>query len=559
MEIQVPDLAHALQGHDQGYLRIVAELWGISFDAADARSGLKLLVSALHDRALVSRVVNSLPEEARRALDDLAAQNGYMPWALFTRRYGMLRSMGPGRRDREKPYLQPVSTAEVLWYRALISRAFFDTPDGPQEFAFIPEDLMDWIPPAENAPRSALGRAASPLERKHLIASSDYILDHACTLLAALRLGMPLEALEKDAAGWGGGSPYALTPLILRDLLAAAGLLDEALMPRLEPVRAFLEAGRGEALAILVSGWLRSDTFNELFLLPGLEMEGEWRNQPLQTRLRVLDLLSTVPADSWWSIPAFTHAVYQSYPDFQRPAGDYDSWHIRDRERGEFLRGFEHWERVDGALLDYIIAGPLFWLGIVDLAAPAPGGPVSAFRFKAWANDLLKGTAPQGLAPENQAITATSDARLVVPRLAPRSLRYQLARFSQWEKADDEKYTYRLTPASLLKAHEQGLRLSHLVGLLRRYARTVPPSLYKALDRWEEHGSEASVESLVVLRLSSPKLLTELRKSRAARFLGDPLGPTAVIVQPGAWKKVLAILAELGYLGEARVLEEDDN
>jgi len=63
----------------------------------------------------------------------------------------------------------------------------------------------------------------------------------------------------------------------------------------------------------------------------------------------------------------------------------------------------------------------------------------------------------------------------------------------------------------------------------------------------------------VVLRLSSPKLLTELRKSRAARFLGDPLGPTAVIVQPGAWKKVLAILAELGYLGEARVLEEDDN
>ena len=71
-----------------------------------------------------------------------------------------------------------------------------------------------------------------------------------------------------------------------------------------------------------------------------------------------------------------------------------------------------------------------------------------------------------------------------------------------------------------------------------------------ALTRWERRGTEARLQSALVLRLSSPDLLQELRDSRAARFLGDPLGPTTVIVKPGAGEKVLAFLAEMGYLGE---------
>jgi hypothetical protein len=55
---------------------------------------------------------------------------------------------------------------------------------------------------------------------------------------------------------------------------------------------------------------------------------------------------------------------------------------------------------------------------------------------------------------------------------------------------------------------------------------------------------------VLVLRLNSPQILEELRASRAARFLGDPLGPTTVIVKPGAREKVLAALLEMGYLGE---------
>ena len=45
-------------------------------------------------------------------------------------------------------------------------------------------------------------------------------------------------------------------------------------------------------------------------------------------------------------------------------------------------------------------------------------------------------------------------------------------------------------------------------------------------------------------------MLKELRASRAARYLGDPLGPTVIIVKAGAWEKVIGALAELGYLAE---------
>jgi hypothetical protein len=54
---------------------------------------------------------------------------------------------------------------------------------------------------------------------------------------------------------------------------------------------------------------------------------------------------------------------------------------------------------------------------------------------------------------------------------------------------------------------------------------------------------------LLVLRVASPDVLQALRASRAARFLGDPLGPTTIVVKPGAAEKVLAALADIGCLG----------
>jgi hypothetical protein len=551
----MPTLAESLQGRDLGELRIIAELWGIELEAPDSRLALQRLVPAMLERGLLQEVVEALPEETRGVLDELA-RRGRQPWAAFTRRYGELREMGAGRRDRERPHLQPVSPVESLWYRGLLARAFFETPAGAEEFAYIPDDLLKLLLPPASTSSAVLGRPAYPAEYSHVILADDRLLDHACTLLAALRLG--LTPLPELGMGAGAEKPLPeLTTETLRNMLKAAGLLDAAGLPAPEPARVFLEAARGVALAQLAQAWLRSDTFNELHLLPGLSAEGDWMNDPRRTRLAVLDLLAGVAPKTWWSLAAFVSALRQQYPDFQRPAGDYDSWFLRDQQSGEFLRGFEHWDAVDGALLRYLICGPLHWLGILDLARPSPEAAPTAFRFTAWAADLLQGQTPAGLPAEDvTGLQARSDARLFLPRRLQRLARYQVARFCEWEKETPEGYHYRLTPPSLERARKQGLTVGHLLALLRKHAGLVPPSLVRALERWEQHGAQARLEAMVVLRVSAPEVLQALRASRAARFLGEPLSPTAVAVKPGAAQKVLAALAEQGYLGEARLENE---
>jgi hypothetical protein len=559
--LQMPGLDQSLQSHDLGYLRIVAEFWGLELGASDRRAAVENLSSVMLNQQTADELVETLPAVAQQGLEELLAHNGRIPWPRFAKKFGEVREMGPGRRDRERPYLQPVSPTEMLWYRGLIARAFFEGPDGPEEYAYIPDDLLPFLPLSHRIKINAIGRRASTKEHAHPILAHDRILDDACTMLAALRMDRTIHSIAPLAfykdLGTSPATLYPLSPEFVLSLLKAGSLLDSDGLPEPEPTRAFLEASRGEALAKIAQAWLESTSLNELHLIPGLKCEGEWENDAWQTRRRLLNLLSGVPGHTWWSLGSFVGEVRDHYPDFQRPAGDYDSWFIRDEQSGEYLRGFEHWDDVDGALIRYMVTGPLHWLGFLDLAAADEGEKVAAFRFSGWSAALLRGSPPEGLQVEEERMTVRSDARLHVPRLVPRAARYQIARFAVWEGFENDVYRYRMTPASLEIARDQGLRVKHLQALLHRHAYAIPPSLTKALERWEDKGTEARLEHVLVLRLRSPEILSELRSSRAARFLGDPLGPTVISIKPGAWEKVLSILAEMGYLAEAKIDDEN--
>jgi len=548
----MPDLFQSLHGFDLGGLHVTAELWGLELEAPDMRRGRKNLAKVLLNAALVAEVVEALSAEAQEALGDLIGSQGRMPWTQFTNRYGEVREMGPGRRDREKPHRTPTSTSEILWYRALVARAFFDTDTVPQEFAYIPDDLIPLLPPTTSETDFQLSRPTSPKERAHVQRANDHILDWATTLSAALRLGFEEEDINQAADAWG------MTPAALISLLKAAELLDAEGKPAAEEIRSFLEAPRGEALVRLVKAWLDSAEHNDLRLIPHLRAEGEWHNDPYQTRCTVLDLLNRLDNKTWWSLPAFVSAMHTHRPDFQRPAGEYDSWYLRDLRTGESRRGVEHWQAGDGALLRYLVTGPLHWLGLMDVAAPDEDTPPVAFRFSPWRVELLSGKPPTRIPLEEEKLNVDSKGLVSVPRLAPRAIRYQVARFCEWEDRKRDAYTYRITPASLTRAQEQGLQVTHLLTLLRGNASSpLPPNVVQALERWKQHGTQVHLESMLVLRVNHPKVLEKLRGSRAARFLGEPLGPTTITVKPGARQKVVEALAEMGYLSAIDKEEED--
>ena len=574
----MPPLSQTLPTNDIGFLRIVASLWGLELTSSDPAEAAVELAEALCDAELLEEVVSTLPAGGRAALEALSLENGRMPWVAFARRFGELREMGPGKRDREQPHTRPSSATEILWYRALLAKAFLNTDKGPQEFAFIPDDLfmamnfaglvpvlepdeapevdeppeMDELPveaasdETPRAPRQAvtaetspapsrrsdepLGRPASPAEKAAQLPASDRILDDACTFLAAQRMGLEAPKMRVPAS-------------VLREFLRAANLLTtEELKP--EAIKSFLEAPRERALEILQTGWQSSPFFNELRQVPGLVFDGNFDNQPLVTREFLLELLEPVPDTQWWSLTSFVRDIKTRYADFQRPAGDYDSWFIKREADGAYLRGFGSWDEVDGALVRYLICGPLHWLGLLDLASPAAGAPPSAFRPPV---EPLVPTAGGRL-------TVGSQGSILVPRLASLAVRYQIARFCEWEPAREEDYPYRVTAASLKRAREQGLKAEHLLALLRKHvSNPLPPVFVKALQRWEQNGTEARVESLVVLKVTRPEVLKELQASKAARFLGVVLGPTTVVIQTGAQAKVMEALAELGILAEAKL------
>ena len=556
MTTNLPDLIKTLYGHDLGFLKITTQLWGMELDMQDSRQGLPRLVESLLVRGMVANEISTLPEAASAALRDLQQNDGKISLAVFTRRYGEVREMGAARRDREKPFLDENATpAEALYYRALIGKAFFETPSGAEEFAYIPGDLFELLPALNAIQPKALGKLASHTETGYLMPARDWIVDDACTLLAALRTGIAIDTVLHFLRTSASQHliPYPLLPDLLKRLLATAGLIDVEGMPLPEPTRLFLEAPRGEALATLARTWQESVEFNELHLLPGLVAEGSWQNDPLRTRQEILKFVSMAVEGGFVQFESFLADIKETYPDFQRPAGDYDSWHLRDMTSGEYLRGFKHWNDVDGELIRFIIAGPMTWLGMVELAAydaPPPGEVTSfrAFCLSSWAGDLLSGKVPPGIKDEDEKIAVKSNGEILVSVAASRAARYQTARFCDWERFSRDVFHFQITPNSLSRAQQQGLRTSHLMALLQRYAKTIPPTLMKAVERWEDHGSQAHLEQLVVLRTENAEMLQALRNSPAARFLGDPLGPTSIAIKPGAVEKVRAALAELGFL-----------
>ena len=559
----MPDIYHSLLSHDLGHLRIVAECWGIELHSNELNTATKELAASLLDPERIADLITSLPLQTRKALNALSESNGRIPYAAFIRQFGDIREMGAGKRDREHPHFKPSSISEVLFYRGLIARAFFDTDQGPQEFAYIPDDLFEIIYHGEHGVRGEknkknsvnsvlsavshqraavvrgtngvvsepLGRGATPSEKTYLIPATDRILDDATTLLAALRLQIDIPADPKLLA-----------------LLQIAGLLKKN-VPQAEAVRKFLEAPRDDALKILIEAWQESGTFNELRLMPEIICEGEWKNQPLVTREFLLNLLEAIPNDKWWNLNSFITDIKKKYPDFQRPAGDYDSWFIKRASDGGYLRGFESWNEVDGALIRFFVTGILYWLGMVELASPEEGKEVTAFKVLNVESLKFK--------VEDAKIKVSSQGKIVVPRFAPRAVRYQLARFCEWDEEKPDEYKYKITPRSLIKAKEQGLKVEQLLVLLAKHSDAgIPPVLVKALKRWEVNGTEARAETQIVLKVSRPEVLEELRKSKAARFLGEPLGPTTVTVKSGAIQKVMDAMTELGLLAEDLTEEE---
>jgi hypothetical protein len=533
-------LVHALQDETADHWRVVAEAWGVDYPAS-ARDPLLEMIAAILNPERVAACYRALAEPAREAIAALRRSTGKIPVAEFFHRYGEIRSMGPGRRQREQPWRDPVSVSESLWYAGWLGRAFIRAGSRAQEYVFLPGDLEALIPAGGSDPSEEWSLLSyQPDRREEFYLSGTRAAEDACTILACARCWPP--PAGRDIQSWIPVEPLARhikepcsSPLLLELLLEKELLQGNPLQPHPESARAFLESNPEDAARMLLEAWRDSALWNDLARMGGLSVEGRWPNETVHARHEFLAALQAAPVGEWITVESVVTLLHRSQ--------------LRD-EGGEFLRGMESWDQVEAALVRFYLTGPMAWLGAVELA---PRADPKAFRLTPLSAALFGGEIAAGRAAEIRA-RVRPDGSLVVLPGTPLLLRYQLARCSDWLPPKAGAYVYRISPRSLARAREQGVRAAHILPLLETLAGRESASLRKAIQRWEQRGTEAAVRPGRIVLPRNPEAEKKIA-ALAERDRGTLVrleGPVFVVTRLGS-NKLRTRLVEEGLL-----LEDED-
>jgi hypothetical protein len=488
-------------------IQVLAELRNAFLDAADSREkAVELLAAQITDPISVQMALEEaadFAEDSRTALETMLKEGGEMAEAQFSRQFGGIRQMGPAKLERETPWLYPESTAEVLFYYGLIGRTFKGAGQQAHTVIYIPSDVAPWLPHPQNPALEGemAVRAIAPPPPSRTLLADDGFLEDAGTLLGflhteRLRLtpdGPHAEDIDRlvQRLQLPPGEDLPDLDVRLALLLHLANRLgwlrradDGCVHLTSNRVRQFLDRTRAEQRQAFWAAWRDSPDWNDLCRTPGLECAeaGNWKNDPLQTRTTLLQLLSKLQPGAWYSQSEVIRAVRETEPDFQRPTGNYETWYIRSTNTQEFLRGFEQWDAVEGALLRFLFRGPLHWLGALDLAEPSSGDDLQlslSQQGSAW----LGQDSPLPYDAPRKRMQVGDNFILSVPHGTPLSDRFRVERFATWQRTYPD-YLYQINQRSLKRAAEEGISTDKVLEFLAQHAESIPAKVRAALGRF---------------------------------------------------------------------------
>ena len=547
-------LRQSLFDCDLALLRVIAACWSVDLATNRHNDAVDALTLRMSDPVAQHELWASLPGAERQALAAILATGGALPVGAFERRFGEIRPMGPGRLERERPWESPAGVGESLWYRGLVFKAFDQGPGEMQEVIFVPAELRgEWSTQTVSSGYVALTPAPAPATARQAGAQ---LADDLCSFLADIYAasvyvapGDPLPRRHLRSLGRQLRDSHPVRLDLLTHLAASLSLVKLDVSPlRPDPQRAtaWLQSDPLNQQRTLLEGWRDSVTWNDLWNVPTLRCEdtGSWRNDPLAARRVALNTLSGLESSAWYHLQDFVTAIHESEPDFQRPGGDYSTWYVRDATTNQYLTGFQSWDQVEGALLRFMLGGPLYWLGVVDLDETG-----AAFRVTPVGCWVLGKCAPPS-SEGDVSFTVHADGRIEIGA-ARRYDRFQLARVADWE-ASGEIYTYHITPSSLERARTQRIGPERIVKFLEETGRLpAPETLGGALRRWETRGTEAWAQQAAVLRLARPELLDQLVQSpRTRKYIRETISSTVALVAPRDWPELLVAMIEMGVLPE---------
>lgn len=558
-------LIDLLRDTDIAMLRALAQVWGVNFANLNQEDLALLLAEAMQEPARAAAVWGRLTDDQRGKLL-MVASGGSTLLALFEKIAGKLVKRGRAQIEKELPHLQPQTDTDALYYRGLVWLGYDQRPGMPA-IVFIPPELLQVLPLHQNSYADIAAEVAQgdPAERERLAPLGDAVenvrradttlVDDMTTLLAWMRVqGAGVEGDVLLPAELELMQPQMLNPHPAR-LNFMLGIAYSGDFLSIEEGRAsykrgpageyWLNLARHDQVRQLAEVWRSSDAYQEMWHTPNLypEINGLDGYLPAPARANLLALLAAaVPAEAWWDLDDFVEMVREQAPDFQRPGGDFDRWYIRD-ESSAYLIGLDSWDEVEAQVIEFIVNGPLHWLGLLDVADRAA-------RLTAYGRAFLGLSAwPE---PKDQAdrVALAEDGALLVSRRVPRRDRFQVARFSTWAAPVDEMYRYIIDASGLRRATVQGIEPKQVAAFLRRALEpaTLPPIVEHLLETWQPAASHAmTLEALWVLRATAPQVIDDIFNDPSLRrFLGARLGPMAVAVQAERAEELRSALEQRG-------------
>jgi len=312
--------------------------------------------------------------------------------------------------------------------------------------------------------------------------------------------------------------------------------------------------------------WLNDRSWHDLIHLPNILIQpgplpGEMAHpRLLEARRTLAHLLGQQEVGSWILVSSFANAARLTQPELFFPqgrspgsdrytaAGNPYGWDFRvravrsDREVHEF--------HVEAAAICWMLAGPLHWLGIVDLAwgSERPAWP-EAFRLNPIGAALLL-QSPETLAQVIDSpgkVLIQPDFTITAMEPVNESLLLQLDRFADRESLD-RVATYRLTREVTGAAMQRGITAADILGVLRSWAE-VPQNVAYTLQDWERQAGRIRFHPhTTLLEVAEPQILDRLMDNEALRRSLQRLGPTVALVAPEARAAVNDALVAAGEL-----------
>lgn len=375
------------------------------------------------------------------------------------------------------------------------------------------------------------------------------------------------------------GRLYFIRRLLL-DLEVVQGKHDTNLRPVLETP--FWGLSPTERVKRTFEAWRDGTGWNELLQLPintrGYHHSNAAPGMLKGVRASVLEHIKSMGTDGWGDLYSLVDRIRMGdygflFPDRKPKA--YSSYYSYYSHRSLYTTPYfesnnpfgitfegvtneaDGWDKVEANLIAHIVAGPLYWMGLVDLgygpdAQPDPVNPPQPLTYRltelgTWVLGLGKAIE---IAEEGGRIVVQPNFQILAMEPISDQVLITLDRFADPEGGGDRVMTYRLARESVYRGQRDGWEVPRVIEYLEK-ASGVPlaDNVRRSLEEWQAlYERIVFRRGVTVAQAADTETLDRLLEDAdAARALGRRI-TGSVTLPPGTVAETAGALRSRGWL-----------